>query len=93
MIKYDYKYYEIQYNAILQCLPPLSADCLHFQPFSTLGDHDAFIPGPRVVRRLAMVEKLQCWITINFELFRCLVSGTVYLQLQLKHILKHPPQC
>ena len=74
MIKYDYKYYEIQYDAML-------------------GDHDAFIPGPRVVRRLAMVEKLQRWITINFELFSCLVSGTVYLQLQLKHILKHPPQC
>ena len=72
----------------------LSAQSVYISKlFSTLGDHDAFIPGPRVVRRLAMVEKLQRWITINFELFRCLVSGTVYLQLQLKHILKHPPQC
>ena len=55
----------------------LSAQIVYIsQLFPTCGDNDALKPGPRVVRWLTMVEKLQRWITVNFELFRCLVGGS-----------------
>ena len=63
----------------------LSAQIVYIsQLFPTCGDNDALKPGPRVVRRLTMVEKLQRWITVNFELSRCLVGGIGYLQLSFQ---------